>query len=302
MKCLVTGGTGFIGSNLALHLQCEGHEVMITGNESEQMLPEFHGKRLFPGLIGIDWGSVGTLDVLFHQAAINNTRMMDRREMLRANVEASAVLFRHVIRNGCRRIVYASSTAVYGRNPAPYREEGPFDLSTPYAESKKLQEEMASELASEYPDLVIVGLRYCNVYGPRENHKGARSTMIHQFARQMLKGNPRLFEHGCQKRDYIYVKDVVAANLCAASAANSCIVNCGSGVPTTFNMIVEILNGILGLERTPEYIRNPFQGNYQDDTSCDMSNALREIGFRPGYDIREGIADYFREGWLTAGA
>ena len=96
MKCLVTGGTGFIGSNLALHLQEQGHEVMITGNESEQPLPEFKGVRLFPGLLGIDWERVKGIDVLFHQAAINNTRMMDRKEMLRGNLEASAHLFRHV--------------------------------------------------------------------------------------------------------------------------------------------------------------------------------------------------------------
>lgn len=298
MKCLVTGGTGFIGSNLALALQELGHEVMITGNESEQPLPEFTGKRLFPGLTGIDWKQVRGIDVLFHQAAINSTRMMDRREMLHGNLEGSLHLFRHVAAQGCRRIVYASSTAVYGRNPAPYTEDGPFDLNTPYAESKKLLEEAAGSLQNEFPGMVTVGLRYCNVYGPRENHKGARSTMIYQFATQMKSGNPRLFKHGEQKRDYIYVKDVVRANLLAAEALESCVVNCGSGRATTFNRVVEILNGNMGLDRTPEYIENPFQGNYQNDTTCDMSLAGEAIGFVPSYTIEKGIEDYYRSGWL----
>lgn len=301
MKCLVTGGTGFVGSNLALFLQDQGHEVLITGNESEQPIPEFKGKRLFPGLLGIDWDQVGGVDVLFHQAAINNTRMTDRAEMLRANLESSVALFRHVARHGCRKIIYASTTAVYGRNPSPYREEGPFDLNTPYAESKKLLEEAASSLAEEFPGLVTVGLRYCNVYGPRENHKGTRATMIHRFAMQMLEGDPRLFEWGEQKRDYIYVKDVVRANMCAASAGKSCVVNCGTGTSTSFNDIVGILNRVLGLNRTPRYIENPFEGDYQNDTTCDMSLAAKTIGFIPQFDITSGIADYHREGWLTAG-
>jgi ADP-L-glycero-D-manno-heptose 6-epimerase len=300
MKCLVTGGTGFVGSNLALHLQNNGHEVLITGNESEQPIPEFRGKRLFPGLYGIDWDQVREIDVLFHQAAINNTRMTDRTEIFRANLEASENLFHHVVRHGCRKIVFASTTAVYGRNQAPYREDGPLDLNTPYAESKKLLEDMAMALSREYPGVTTVGLRYCNVYGPRENHKGSRATMIHQFAGQMLTGNPRLFEYGEQRRDYIYVKDVVRANELAARAEKSCVVNCGSGVAMTFNGLVGILNGVLGLNRVPEYIPNPYEGSYQDDTTCDMSLARELLGFVPSYGIADGIRDYHLEGWLTA--
>lgn len=299
MKCLVTGGTGFIGSNLALHLQELGHEVIITGNESEQPLPEFKGKRLYPGLTGIDWKQIDGIDAVFHQAAINNTRMMDRREMLHGNLGASLHLFRHVAEQGCRRIVFASTTAVYGRNPSPYKEEGPFDLNTPYAESKKLLEEAAWDIQMEFPGLVTVGLRYCNVYGPRENHKGSRSTMIHQFAGQMVKGNPKLFKYGEQKRDYIYVKDVVKANLCSLEAPESTVVNCGSGRATTFNRIVEILGEVTGMIRTPEYIDNPFEGNYQNDTTCDMTKAEKSIGFVPSYTIENGIKDYFESGWLV---
>src|SRR3989338_8321763 len=88
--------------------------------------------------------------------------------------------------------------------------------------------------------------------------------MIHQLAQQMKKGNPRVFKYGEQKRDYIYVKDVVRANLRALEAGKSGVVNCGSGAATTFNDLIQILNTVLGTERTSEYIDNPFTGRYQD--------------------------------------
>ncbi|NLA75445.1 MAG: NAD-dependent epimerase/dehydratase family protein, partial [Deltaproteobacteria bacterium] len=194
--------------------------------------------------------------------------------------------------------VYATSTAVYGLNPAPYKESDPCDLNTPYAESKKLLEDAALKLQSLYPGVVFVGLRYCNVYGPREYHKGSRSTMIYQFAHQMQKGNPLLFCYGEQRRDYIYVKDVVRANMLASAAPESCVVNCGSGRATTFKRLVELLNDTLKLNRTPEYIANPYEGNYQAYTECDMTLAREKIGFIPEYSIEKGICDYHESGFL----
>jgi ADP-L-glycero-D-manno-heptose 6-epimerase len=299
MKILVTGGTGFIGSNIALELISQGHEVLITGTDAEFKIPNFKGKYLHPSFLGLNFDSIGSIDVLFHQAAINDTTFMDKDEMFRANVESSKKLFEYVIKHGCKKIVYASSTAIYGNLPAPYKENMGVQPLNPYAESKVALDELAMKLAKEHPDVKIVGLRYCNVYGRNEKFKGKRATMIYQLAQQMLKGNPRIFKDGEQKRDYIYVKDVVRANLLASQSKESCIVNCGYGEATTFNKLIKILNEVLKLNRVPEYIDNPYGSAYQNYTECDMSLAKEKIGFVPKFDIEKGIKDYYAMGELV---
>jgi ADP-L-glycero-D-manno-heptose 6-epimerase len=298
MKILVTGGTGFIGSNLVLRLMQDGHDLIITGSDAEQQIPGFHGKYLQPGLLGIDWEAIGRVDILYHQAAINDTTLLDEREMLRANVDAAKELFRRAVAAGCRRIVYATSTAIYGDAPAPYKESTPLRPLNPYGLSKKILEDFATQFAADHPKTTVVGLRYCNVYGPRENHKGKRASMVFQLAQQMRHRNPRLFEFGEQKRDYIYVEDVVRANLLAAEATASCIVNCGFGQAVSFNQLVDLLNPVLGVNRRPQYFPNPYADRYQSHTECDMTLAREKLGFVPQVDIKTGLERYRQSGFL----
>jgi ADP-L-glycero-D-manno-heptose 6-epimerase len=300
MKILVTGGTGFIGSNIAFELMARGHEVLITGNDAEQKLPVIKGKYLQPGLLGLDWDAVGDIDAVFHEAAINDTTLLDEREMMRANTDASMALFEYAAAHGCRNIVYASSTAVYGATPAPYIEDKGLAPLNPYGASKLALDQKAMAFAASRPEIKIVGLRYCNVYGPHESHKGARASMIRQLAKQMINGNPRMFKAGEQKRDYIYVKDVVKANMLALEARESCVVNCGSGTATAFNDIVAILNNVMGLARVAEYIDNPYEDRYQNFTQCDMNRAKEKIGFVPEYTLERGIKDYYESGFLVS--
>src|SRR3989338_1701451 len=292
MRALVTGGTGFIGSNITLELLRRGYEVVITGSHVENKLPEFKGKILTGDLSTIDWSQAGKVDAVFHQAANNDTTDLNKERMFATNVEAGKRLFMYARDTGCKRIVYASSTAVYGDVRPPYRESGPFHPLNPYAESKLAFDVWAVSFMKEHPDMRIVGLRCCNVYGPRESSKGKRATMIYQLYQQMRTGNPRIFKYGEQKRDYIYVKDVVSANLLAAAADESCIVNCGFGKATSFNELIRILNRHLKLARTPEYVDNPYEGMYQEYTECDMSLAKEKISFLPKFDIEAGIRDY----------
>lgn len=295
MRALVTGGTGFVGSNIAKKLIELGHDVLITGTSDEQSA---HPKARLVEMAALekDASALGTLDAVFHEAADNDTTSLDRSEMMRANVDFSLLIFNRAAEADCRNIVFASSTALYGNGPTPYKEDQEPQPLNPYAESKKSMEEKAIEFARAHPAIRIVGLRYCNVYGPGESHKGKRASMIYQLAQQMKTGNPRIFKDGEQKRDYIYVKDVVAANLLALEAKENCIVNCGSGKATSFNKLIELLNKTLGLSRAPEYIDNPYEGRYQSHTECDMSKAKKLLGFVPAFSIEKGIADYTQFG------
>ena len=300
MRILVTGGTGFVGSNIVKELSGKGDEIIITGSDAEQEVGKYVNKYLQPSFLGIDWNSLGKLDLVFHEAAINNTLLADRTEMLRSNLESSKELFRNVTANGCKRIVYASSTAVYGNAPAPLKENGPIEPLNVYGESKKLLDEFTMDFAKNNPDKIIVGLRYCNVYGQGETHKGKRASMIYQLAQQMKKGRPRLFKYGEQKRDFIYVKDVVQANLKASQADKSCVVNCGSGNSYSFNNIVAILKSELGTKYDPEYMENPYEATYQTNTYCDMNYAKEMINFEPKYNLEQGIADYVKNGLFNS--
>lgn len=299
MRVLVTGGTGFIGSNLALRLKERGDDVFITGAPGEQNPPVAPDRRFPLDVAQLDWDTLEPLDLVFHLAAINDTTLLDRAAMIRANVEASQRLFADAVRHGCQRMVYASSTAVYGDVPAPYREDGPVHPLNPYAESKLLLDEFARAFVRAHPDVVVVGLRYCNVYGPGEAHKEKRASMIFQLAQQMVRGNPRLFQYGEQRRDYLFVGDAVQANLLAASARESRLVNCGSGVATSFNDLVAVLNEVLGTRRVPEYMENPYADRYQSHTECDMTLAGSAIGFFSAVDIRTGIRRYAESGELV---
>lgn len=298
MRALVTGGTGFVGSNVALALEGVGHEVVVMGSRSEQKLPEFKGQMLYREEGKIPLERIGQIDALFHQGANADTTVLNREEMFRDNVETSKDLFHYAAEHGAKHIVYASSTAVYGNLPTPYREDGPVAPLNPYGESKAALDAFAMEFAHAHPSIRVVGLRYCNVYGPREDHKGKMASMIYQLALQMKSGNPRIFKWGEQKREHIYVKDVVSANILSLGANESAILNCSSGKPTSFNELIRLLNQTLGLEREAEYIDNPHEGLYQNHIECDISRIKSVTGFVPQYGVAEGIQDYFNSGFL----
>lgn len=299
VKILVTGGSGFVGRNLTEALVKAGHEVTITSGGYGDPVPGVK-KTLYRSMIGLDWESLGDIDVLFHQAANNDTRCQDYNEMTKANVEAPLILFDTAYTElGCKRFVYASSTAVYGAEPAPYVESiTPTNPLNVYGKSK-LEFEQEMEDWSP-PDASVIGFRYCNVYGPGEDHKGKRMSMIGQLIRTMLKGKrPKLFEYGEQKRDWVYVDDVVRANLFAMEETDPGhrVFNMGFGTPVTFNEIFDEINRQLAkrghfLHSSPEYIPCPFKDEYQSFTQCDMKKARDELGFVAGYDLRSGIEAY----------
>lgn len=297
MKILVTGGTGFIGAHIAEALVARGDEVLVTGSLHERHINGV-SRVLYHGLYGIDWDSVGAIDALVHMAAISDPRIPYAEEVQRANFTDAQKICIEALERGARHIVYASSCAVYGNAPVPFREEGPFFPTTEYGRAKLAFDEWVREFSKTHTEVSIVGLRFSNVYGPHEREKGRGATMIAQFAQQMRRGNPKLFEFGEQARDYLYVKDAVAATLAALESRGSGVFNCGSGVATSFNTLVEELNNVLGLSRTAEYIPNPYGHTYQSNTLTDMTRAHNELCFAPKFSLGQGLADYSLTGML----
>ncbi len=295
MKALVTGGGGFIGSNLALTLEREGYEVLVLddfSNGDKENLLDFNGEIIPESINLVDLSRFQDVDVLFHCAAITDTTLVDKKLMMQVNVDGSKRLleFAHANR---KKFIYSSSAAVYGDATAPTREDMAGKPKNIYGVSKWEADRMAMKYMK---DMHIIGLRYFNVFGPRESHKGKMASMIWQLRLQMLAGKrPRIFKYGEQKRDQVYVKDVVRANILGVQAKKSAIVNVGSGRAITFNRIVEVLNKVLGTSLEPDYFDNPYEDAYQNYTQADLTLAKEILGYSPEWSFEDAVRDYMKE-------
>lgn len=294
MKVLVTGGAGFIGSNLACQLQAREAEVKVVDNfllGPNNNLANFAGEVIDGDVLDINHLLKGWLpEVIYHQAAITDTTILDKRQQYQTNVTGFQAVLDYAVNCGAK-VVYASSAAVYGAGPNPMVEAQPPAPLNPYGESKLAAEKLVGAYIQEY-GLVAIGLRYFNVYGPAEHHKGKMASMIWQLALQLASGWPaRIFKWGEQRRDQIYVKDVVRANLLAARSEAAGIYNVATGVAVSFNEIINVLNDTLGCSYEPEYFDNPHQF-YQNETLADMTKSRQRLQFAARYDIRRGIEDY----------
>ncbi|MDO5764786.1 MAG: ADP-glyceromanno-heptose 6-epimerase [Elusimicrobiales bacterium] len=295
-KYLVTGGAGFIGSNIAKTLEAQGHEVTV--------LDDFSKNGNFKNLIGFK-GDVITADLfeymphdmyfdaIFHEAAITDTTVMDQKAMMEQNVEAFKNLLAFAAENDIKKVIYASSAATYGNGPVPNVESQPTHPENVYGFSKVIMDNVARQFAEDNNDMTIIGLRYFNVYGPGEYYKGKMASMVYQLYNQMKEGKrPRVFKFGEQQRDFVYVKDIVKINLCALNNGKETgVYNAATGIPRDYNAIINCLNKELGTNLEPEYIDNPYPF-FQLKTQADMTLSKEKLGFEPDYSLEAGIADY----------
>lgn len=295
-KFLVTGGAGFIGSNIAKTLEAQGHEVTV--------LDDFTKNGHFKNLIGFK-GDVITADLfqyvpqdmyfdaIFHEAAITDTTVMDQKAMMEQNVEAFKNLLSFAAENGIKKVIYASSAATYGNGPVPNVETQPTHPENVYGFSKAIMDNVARQFAEDNNDMTIIGLRYFNVYGPGEYFKGKMASMVFQLYNQMKQGKrPRVFKFGEQQRDFVYVKDIVKINLCALNnGKENGVYNAATGIPRDYNDIIKCLNKEMGTNLEPEYIDNPYPF-FQLKTQADVTKSKEKLGYTPDYTLEAGIADY----------
>ncbi len=292
---VVTGVAGFIGSSIAKKLVKDGCTVLGVDNfynGTFKNIIDFEGEFVCSDVAKDRLDYFAGADALFFESAITDTTVMDQEKMMIENYES----FRRVLEFSKDRhikIVYASSAATYGNAKAPTKEDIHLVPLNIYGYSKLCMDRLAAYYVQKY-GMNIVGLRYFNVYGIGEQHKGKLASMIYQLAKQMRAGKrPRIFTDGNQKRDFVSINDAVSANMKALDAKSG-VYNVGSGSSTTFNEIIELLNEGMGTDLSPVYFECPYNF-FQMHTEADLTRSKSELGYEPKVSIKEGIFDYLKE-------
>lgn len=313
---LITGGAGFIGSNLAFYFQNNypnSKIVVFDKFRSEETFSNGNLKSFghFKNLLGFKGEVISgdinsavdlerlranySFDYIFHQAAISDTTVKDQGIMIETNVNAyKNLLDMAIIMNA--NMVYASSGATYGDAPSPQTvgNESPNNV---YGFSKLMMDNITYEYLHKGVEISIVGLRYFNVYGAREFYKNTTASMVLQFGFQVLdKKAPKLFE-GSDKilRDFIYIEDIIQANIKAAVTKNSGVYNVGTGKARSFQDIADGLQKELGVSYGSQYIPNPYIGSYQFFTQANIDATKEALGYAPRFELEDGIKAYIEE-------
>ncbi len=313
---VVTGGAGFIGSNLVKALNEQGRtDVVVVDdltdgtkfvNIVDLEIADYYDKDEFIARIvsGDEFEEHGGIEVIFHQGACSATTEWDGKYMMENNYEYSKDLLHYCLE---RRIpfLYASSAATYGGRTDNFIEEKEFEQPlNVYGYSKLQFDNYVRRLLPEI-DSPVVGFRYFNVYGPREQHKGSMASVAFHLDTQIKKGeNPKLFdayggyEKGGQKRDFVFVGDVCNVNLWFWQNPTSGIFNLGTGRAEPFQAVADAVikhhdKGMVEYIEFPEHLK----GRYQCFTEADLSK-LRGAGY-PGEfkTVAEGVAEYMA--WLN---
>ena len=269
-KILVTGATGFIGSALADKLYDDGHHIIATGTSNERTCKH----HLMTTNEIDDILKIGNIDILFHQAANNDTTETDHSKMFQTNCLWSMRVFDAAKKLGCKKIIYASSASVYGFSKAPQNEDDEIMPSNPYSTSKAILEELAWDF-SEKTGIPCIGLRYFNVYGSGEYHKNKRASMIYQLCKQAIeKGSMTVFKNGEHRRDWVSVEDVVEYNIKCINHKITDVFNVGTGVSPSMNRVMDVIRENLNIDIPTIYIENPYKSFYQNHTQACINKSI----------------------------
>ena len=294
---LVTGGAGFIGSHIAEALARRGGQVRVvdnlsTGNRHNlSHLPDVEFLEGDLADLDVARRAVANVDYVLHQAAIPSVprSIQDPIESNRSNIDATVNLLLAARDAGVKRVVYASSSSVYGNTPTlPKREDMPPAPLSPYALQKLVGEQYAT-MFSELYGLSTVTTRYFNVFGPRQDPSSPYSGVISLFIHALLEGrSPTIFGDGEQTRDFTYVTNVVDGILraCQTPAATG-VFNIAVGTRTSLNQLFQILRGIVGSNVEPVY-GPPRTGDVRD-SQADLTRAKTILGYEPTVSLTDGL-------------
>lgn len=291
---LVTGGAGFIGSNLANHLAQENDVVAIDDGylgipENLHDSVEFHERSVLDDDLPTD------VDVVFHLAALSSYAMHEENPTkgVRVNVEGFVNTIEQAREDGCDTVVYATTSSIYGSRTEPSPEDMDVEARTGYEASKLARERYAEYFAHHY-DMNMAGMRFFSVYqgyGGAEEHKGEFANIIAQFADDIANDrSPEIYGDGTQTRDFTYISDIVSGLVLAAENELTGVYNLGTGESYDFNTVVEYINRKLGTDVEPVYVENPIPADvYVHDTKADVSKFSTATGWKPKISFEEGV-------------
>ena len=297
MSILVTGGAGFIGSNLVEELLASGKKVTVLDNMDTGSTSNL--KDLGGDLEVIEGSCVDVSkfnlkpEAIYHLGIPSSSPMYKKNPFLVGEAINGTIAVFELARSAKCRVVYASSSSLYSGLTPPHREDMSIQVTDYYTEAR-LGIERTAELYNRLFDVPSAGMRFFSVYGPKEEAKKQYANMVSQFLWDMMKGkSPVIYGDGTQTRDFTYVKDVVKALRLAMISDYHGILNVGTGTAYSFNDVVDLINdGIInegiGSEIEPKYLDNPIK-NYVSHTLADTSKTKEILGFEACRTLNDGI-------------
>ena len=292
MSTLVTGGAGFIGSNLVEELLAAGEDVVVLDNMHTGSPGNLDGLKGSLKVIRASCNDLPGMDLcperIYHLGIPSSSPMYKKNPYLVGEALNGFTAVFELARKSGARVVYASSSSLYNGLQPPHREDMTIQVADYYTEARLAMERMA-ELYKILFDVNSAGMRFFSVYGPKEEAKKQYANMVSQFLWEMREGKtPVIFGDGSQTRDFTYVKDVVRALRLAMKSDYHGILNVGTGKAYSFNDVIRILNEKLGVSIKPQYAANPIK-NYVKDTRADITKANSVLGFKAEFLLEKGI-------------
>jgi UDP-glucose 4-epimerase len=297
LSLLVTGGAGFIGSNLVEDLLASGEEVIVVDNLTTGSLENLDDLSGEVKIIEASCLDLPNLDInpegIYHLGVPSSSPMYKNNPMLVGEaINGMIAVLELAKKSGCR-VVYASTSSLYSGQTPPHKEDMGVFVTDYYTEARFSMERLA-ELYKRLFDVDSAGMRFFSVYGPKERAKKQYANIVTQFLWEMMEGKtPSIYGDGTQTRDFIYVKDVTRALRLAMDSDYCGPMNVGTGISYSFNDVVEMLADKMGLEVDAEHVNNPIK-NYVAHTLADTAKAEEVLGFRAEHSLEMGIDELLK--------